>query len=839
MKKTTLWALAILASAWGIAADLPSYLEGDWGALANTIGGPAFAVAGATAAVRRPQNRTGTILLLTAFVWPLGSLYKHDGLAFQQAALIGGWLWVIPVFYLVLAFPSCRLERRKDRFLCWLVSVPVVWLTFLELPLFKFTPEKPIVRPGAGPLLEAIETIILITAIASAGMLTARVREKWRRASPPERRALAPVMVTGAASMITAALLVMGLNYVPFVKDNLTAFSRITWLVAATVPLGFLLGLARARARRARMGELVIELGELPTPERFQAALRNALGDPSLVAAFWVPAVQRYLTPEGQALDLPGEEAGPVATFLERGGEPLAVIVHDPFLMEDPGLVAGATAAARLAVENERLQHEILEQLSEVRASRSRIIKAGDDARRRLERDIHDGAQQRLVTLGLQLQRLATKLGPVDGDVAAALNDARTELKSSLRELRDLARGLHPIVLAEEGLAAALETVAGRSSVPVVLGEVPSGRFPESIETAAYFVVSEALANVAKHAHATTVHVSIVTNNQTLSISVADDGIGGASLTAGSGLRGLVERVHALDGTMSVSSPVGQGTHVNAQLPTDVPRFEVGLPWETPLFKEPVLAERREQRVEAPNLLAVRGLDVFYGEQQILFDIDIAVAAGEVVALLGTNGAGKSTLVRTLAGLHDPLRGSIRFQGRDLTDVMAERRSRAGLVFVEGGAGIFAPLTVEENIKLFGRHAGISFEDSLTKTFDVFPALSARRANRAGAMSRGEQHMLALARAVICEASLVIVDELSLGLAPAAINEVYEQIRLVNASGAAVLFVEQSVTLASQLSPRAYFLDAGRVTFEGRIADLESSGLLVPAWMRNLVPARA
>jgi signal transduction histidine kinase len=254
--------------------------------------------------------------------------------------------------------------------------------------------------------------------------------------------------------------------------------------------------------------------------------------------------------------------------MLEQDGKPLAALVYDPFLLEDTALVEAAGAAARLALENARLQAELRAQLVEVRASRARIVEAGDAERRRLERDLHDGAQQRLLAIRLAL-RLARGRGGGEDGADVLLAEAESELMETLEELRDLARGIHPAILTDAGLAPALETLARRTALPVELTSLPNRRLPRPVEAAAYFLASEALANITKHAGATCVSIDVVERVGRLEIDIADDGVGGADPAGGSGLLGLRDRVEALGGTLGIESPPGRGTRLHAELPCD------------------------------------------------------------------------------------------------------------------------------------------------------------------------------------------------------------------------------------------------------------------------------
>jgi signal transduction histidine kinase len=250
-------------------------------------------------------------------------------------------------------------------------------------------------------------------------------------------------------------------------------------------------------------------------------------------------------------------------TRLERDGELLATLVYDPAIeAEDPGRVQAVASVAQMAIENERLAAQVRAQLEEVRASRARIVEAADSERRRIERDLHDGAQQRLVALAMRLDQAR---GQAEG--ANALIDATTdELLQAIREVRDLARGLHPTILAERGLAAAVEALAERAPLPV-RARVTEDRLPTEIEAAAYFLVAEGLTNAARYARASEVTIEIATRDGRLDIAISDDGGGGADPARGSGLQGLVDRLATVGGTLAVDSVDGEGTSLRASIP--------------------------------------------------------------------------------------------------------------------------------------------------------------------------------------------------------------------------------------------------------------------------------
>ena len=336
------------------------------------------------------------------------------------------------------------------------------------------------------------------------------------------------------------------------------------------VPYVFLFGLLRGRWIRGRgLGALVRWLGQGHPAGGLRAELARALGDPSVELAYWLPESEQYVDAEGRAVGLSRPGSGRAVTEVERNGRRIAAIVHDPALLDDPEQVRAAGAAAALTLENARLEAELRAKVEEVRASRSRLVQVGLSQRRRLERDLHDGAQQRLVSLALSLRLAQEQLGPDPREAERLLTHSREELDAALRELRELARGIHHAVLSDRGLAAAVEALAHRAPLPVELGDLPPERLPEHVELAVYFVVSEALTNIAKYASARHAKVILTQTNGRLSVEVSDDGVGGAELERGSGLRGLAARLEAIDGRLEVDSEPGRGTTVHATMPCE------------------------------------------------------------------------------------------------------------------------------------------------------------------------------------------------------------------------------------------------------------------------------
>jgi signal transduction histidine kinase len=533
-------------------------------AVVNRSVGGSFIACGLIAWQYRPDSRTGALMTLTGFLFLSEALLSEvdSHVAYTIGQWSGNW-WTPPFAALVLGFPSGRLTARLDRsivggFVVTSVVLQLVWLMFFPFPGGQENAFLLSADPDTANVIDRFESFCSGT----LGLVLAIVGStRWLRAAPPLRRLLLPTL----AGSLTALVLIIQVYYALITGEFIRSSQEVTSVLLVSVPLAFLLGILSQQLARAGMGDLVVALQQAPDSRRLGEALAKALGDPSLVLAYWLPRFDAYVDADGTPVPLPEAGSGRAATFVDHDGRHIAALVHDAALSHQPELLEVVSAAANVAIERERLQAELGARVVELRASRERIVSAGDAERRRLERNLHDGAQQRLVAIALQLRLLQ---GHIRDDPSAEqiVTTASDELALSMNELRELARGLHPAVL-EHGLATALEGLAARSTVATTLSYEPAGRLPEAVELAAYFVASEALANVGKYAQATSVTMRVWRAGSMASIEVCDDGVGGADDRAGSGLRGLADRVEALDGRLRVVSPPGAGTTVTAELP--------------------------------------------------------------------------------------------------------------------------------------------------------------------------------------------------------------------------------------------------------------------------------
>jgi signal transduction histidine kinase len=560
--------IGVVLGGWSLAVArrAPAYSLADGSlaaALAGLVAGWSLVGAGLAAWSRRPSSRFGPLLVASGLVWFLAgwdnpgigvTLAFTAGLLFQGAcpALVG---------HAALVYPDGWLRSRVER-----VAVTIAYggavLALGILPALFFDPA--VMGCGQCPanLLGAVDSAEAFRALSRTGVwlglawtLLLAALASWRlfRSTAARRRVTAPVLVPTVVYLMLVAWDFQHALDRGFLSND--AVDRRLWLGQAAALVALAVGVAwewvRGRRTRSALARLVVELAASPPPGGLGAILADTLDDSSLQLL--------YPLPDSRRIDARGRPAQPrqeqTVTPLVRGGRTVALLAHRPGLLDDPGLVVEIAATARLALENERLQAQVRAQLEDLRASRTRIVEQSDAERRRLERNLHDGAQQRLVSLTLSL-RLA-RLGCETETDAAALEQAEAELRQALAELRGLAHGLYPAALTEEGLGAALEALAEQTSSPLALGPLPGERFDPKVEAAAYFVVAEIL----KRSSPGRATVDAARADGRLMLKIVTDQQPPQELTD------LEDRVGALDGRLLVEHSLRGGTRIRAELP--------------------------------------------------------------------------------------------------------------------------------------------------------------------------------------------------------------------------------------------------------------------------------
>jgi signal transduction histidine kinase len=512
-------AVAAAGLAVAVAAESVTYLPAEPGlAAADATVGLAFIGLGLVAWQRRPSSRSGLLMAATGFAWFAGSfasavLFVHRG----------------PLVHLLVGYPRGRLRSRLEQV--------VVAAAYVDGAVY------PLARQDAVTI--ALSLLLAVTALVG-----------YLRAGGAERRARAAALV--AASAVALAL---GLGAVGRLADvgtdatGLWAYQGVLVLVA----VGLFADLLWGRWTQAAITGLVVDLGEPDEAGTLRAKLARAVGDPSLVVAYRLPDTDGHVDEAGRPVALPAAGATRTVTYLQESGRQIGALVHDAAVLDDPDLVNAVAAAAGVAVANARLQAEVRARVSEVEASRRRIVEAGDAERRRLEGELREGAERRLAYV---TELLADRGLPVA--------EIQRDLQAARAALTEFARGVHPRTLTEAGLAAALAELRERSPVPVQVS-VPEQRLEPAVEAAVYYLCAEALTNVAKYAQASQAAINVERRAGLVAVEVRDDGVGGADPAGGSGLRGLADRVEALQGRLRIESPPGGGTRLLAELPLSQP----------------------------------------------------------------------------------------------------------------------------------------------------------------------------------------------------------------------------------------------------------------------------
>jgi len=581
--KRALWSLAIAGLVVLVAqteliatADFEIDDRGLWIALNGVIGG-SFIGVGLFAWYRRPDTRIGTLMVATGFAWFVGNLIFTDPPLLWSVGQLLNNLFAAAAIHLLLAFPSGRLASRFDRIL--VVAAYLVTSVGFVPALLALNPEQVgctdcpdnvmLVGNGDPSVVQTTVDVVAVLGILIIAAVIVRLVGRWREATPPLRRVITPVFIAGATLM---ALLIV-LLILSLVRAQGTVAENLFY--AAAIPFGlvpylFLASLARARMLRGgAVSGLVTRLSGALAPGELRDALARALNDPSLKLAYWLPESERWVDAEGRTVDLSSEARHRAVTDVVLQDRKVAAMVHDPLLLDEPELIEAVGAAAALSLEKERLRAELAAKVEELQDQRNRMLAVGLKERRRMERDLHDGAQQRLVSLALDLRMAQSAIRDDPDGAERLLAGAGEELERALEELRELARGLHPAVLADRGLDAAVNALAGRTPLPVQIERTLGERVPESVELAAYFVVAESLTNVVKYADASQAVVRLQRDNGRVVVEVKDDGVGGADPGRGTGLRGLEDRVSALGGEFEVASRPGAGTTVVARIPCE------------------------------------------------------------------------------------------------------------------------------------------------------------------------------------------------------------------------------------------------------------------------------
>ena len=548
-------------------------------AVLGPIIGLSFIGTGAFAWLRRPHNRFGALMVGVGFAWFVAGLIAANQAVLATLGAYVGPLYLVMVAQVIVSFPTGRADTDRARVL---IVAAYVTALLVRLPYFLLggslgevayvgggdnLPDNAFALIQRRDLAAVFQVLASMLGVAILGGVVTVLVAKRRRSTVPQRRAQAPMLWTGlvlvATLLVTSLLDLLG---APRATQDVVAIVNL--VAFAALPFAFLLGIVRTRyTRLGRVGELVERLAGVEARSSLRDALADALGDRALQLLYWREHSDTYVTYDGRELAPPEPGSGWAVTEVERDGGKIGAIVHDVALLDDPGLVRAVAGSAALAMENERLEAELRARVEELERSRTRLLEIGMFERRRLERDLHDGAQQRLVALSLQLSLARRKLDAAPEAAGEMLDAAREELGQALEELRELARGIHPAVLTDRGLPAALRALADRTPLPVDLDAVPDERLPAPVEAAAYFVVAESLTNVARYAQASRASVRVARDDGYVAVEVQDDGVGGADPQGGTGLRGLADRLAALDGRLKVISPPGEGTLVRADIP--------------------------------------------------------------------------------------------------------------------------------------------------------------------------------------------------------------------------------------------------------------------------------
>jgi signal transduction histidine kinase len=548
-------------------------------AAAELGAGWALIAAGLRLALRRPPNRSGYLLAAAGVSWFFVE-WNNPGIGSPAAFTFGLVAWALAppiVAHAILAYPSGRQLPVLDRG-ALLAAYVGAGLVLGLLPALVFDPQQQACSQCPVNLLSVTSDQDAVRVLAQWGVrlglvwlvaLATVVAWRFTRSSTAVRWMTAPVVLGGVFYLLL--VWVDFAHSLPRGQLGNDGFERGLWLGQAialgTIAFGVTWPWLRARRTRSALAGIVVDLGHSPPPGGLREALASTLGDPALEVAYPLADPGRYADAHGVAVN-PAARDGRTVTRVARGGTTVALLIHRAGLLDNPELVQELVAAGRIALENERLQAVVRAQLEDLRASRARVVAAGDAERRRLERDLHDGAQQRLVSLSLALRLARTQLGPdQDAALTSGMDQAGQEIGTAIEELRELAHGIYPAVLTDEGLAAAVEALCERAAIPVRVVAVPEERFPPTAEAAAYFLVADACGKIAASVEASSVTVEVTHDEGRLLVDITEHGARKPGPEVGARFTGLSDRVGALNGRLQITQPPGRGIAIHGEIP--------------------------------------------------------------------------------------------------------------------------------------------------------------------------------------------------------------------------------------------------------------------------------
>ena len=534
-----------------------------WVTALFAVVGWTYAAAGLLAWWRRPANRIGALMVAGGGTWIVAGFVNTSVPALVAAGLIVHTVPLAILVHLLHAFPSGRLSGGMSR--ATVVAAYVVALA-LQAPQYLFTDaESGLLRIADRPdLAEALHWLQVAAGAAVFGVTAAVLIWRLRDLAPGARRRIGPLFVYGTLVVVLAPL---AADIGKLVALDPAAVVAAQLAILAVVPVAFAFAVVRGGfARTAEIEQLSAWLGADGGGRRgLLEALTDALGDPSVELLFWVPEAGGYVDAGGRGAALPAAGSARAAVEVAIAGRRVGAIVYDARLLADPQVARDAGRIVALALDRERLTAELQASRAGLRRSRARIVEAADHERRRIARDLHDGLQTRLVLLAIAAGQAGTA---ANGDARAAARELQAGLRTAIEELRELVQGVMPTALTQGGLYTAAEELADRAPVPTTLTLDPAPQaLPAAVESTGYFVLSEALANAVKHSRARELRISLRQSGACLRIEIADDGIGGAVTGAGSGLRGIADRVEAHDGRLVIDSPPGAGTRILVEVP--------------------------------------------------------------------------------------------------------------------------------------------------------------------------------------------------------------------------------------------------------------------------------